>query len=78
VRALLNPPDSASVPHEQKEEEMDAAVTAGLNESMDAFERRLIENALSRSKGNVAEAARILSTDRPNLYRRMKRLGIDS
>ena len=78
VRALLNPPDSASAPHEQKEEEMNAAVTAGLNESMDAFERRLIENALSRSKGNVAEAARILSTDRPNLYRRMKRLGIDS
>ena len=78
VRALLNPPDSASAPHEQKEEEMNAVVTAGLNESMDAFERRLIENALSRSKGNVAEAARILSTDRPNLYRRMKRLGIDS
>ena len=78
VRALLNPPDSASAPHEQKEEEMNAAVTVGLNESMDAFERRLIENALSRSKGNVAEAARILSTDRPNLYRRMKRLGIDS
>jgi two-component system nitrogen regulation response regulator NtrX len=26
--------------------------------------------------GNIAEAARRLKTDRPNLYRRMKRLGI--
>jgi two-component system nitrogen regulation response regulator NtrX len=28
------------------------------------------------SSGNVAEAARKLKTDRPNLYRRMRRLGI--
>jgi two-component system nitrogen regulation response regulator NtrX len=26
--------------------------------------------------GNVADAARRLKTDRPNLYRRMRRLGI--
>ena len=28
------------------------------------------------SDGNVAEAARRLQTDRPNLYRRMRRLGL--
>ncbi|MCU0626918.1 MAG: hypothetical protein MUF21_10620 [Gemmatimonadaceae bacterium] len=32
--------------------------------------------ALEHSRGNVADAARRLQTDRPNLYRRMKRLGI--
>ena len=48
-----------------------------LNERMDDFERRLIERALSAAAGNVAEAARSLRTDRPNLYRRMKRLGIE-
>jgi two-component system nitrogen regulation response regulator NtrX len=29
------------------------------------------------SRGNVAEAARRLDTDRANLYRRMRRLGIE-
>jgi two-component system, NtrC family, nitrogen regulation response regulator NtrX len=36
----------------------------------------LITRALSAAGGNVAEAARRLQTDRPNLYRRMRRLGI--
>ena len=36
----------------------------------------LITRALSMAAGNVAEAARRLKTDRPNLYRRMRRLGI--
>jgi two-component system nitrogen regulation response regulator NtrX len=36
----------------------------------------LITRALSVAAGNVAEAARRLKTDRPNLYRRMRRLGI--
>ncbi len=47
-----------------------------LNDALDAYERTLIAGALSRSRGNVAEAARRLRTDRPNLYRRMRRLGI--
>lgn len=47
-----------------------------LSDALDLHERILISGALSRSMGNVAEAARRLQTDRPNLYRRMRRLGI--
>jgi transcriptional regulator with GAF, ATPase, and Fis domain len=47
-----------------------------LSDALDAFERRLISEALAQSAGNVAEAARRLQTDRPNLYRRMRRLGL--
>jgi two-component system nitrogen regulation response regulator NtrX len=49
---------------------------ASLTETLDDYERVLITRALSVAGGNVAEAARRLQTDRPNLYRRMKRLGI--
>jgi hypothetical protein len=48
-----------------------------LTEELDRFEKTLITRALSAAGGNVAEAARRLSTDRANLYRRMKRLGIE-
>jgi two-component system nitrogen regulation response regulator NtrX len=47
-----------------------------LADALDETERRLIRDALARANGSVAEAARQLQTDRPNLYRRMKRLGI--
>ncbi|MEO8192446.1 MAG: sigma 54-interacting transcriptional regulator [Gemmatimonadales bacterium] len=53
------------------------APSAGLNSMLDLYEREIIEKALRSSRGNVAEAARTLMTDRPNLYRRMKRLGLD-
>ncbi len=48
---------------------------ASLSESLDNHERALIQAALAQG-GTVAEAARMLQTDRANLYRRMKRLGI--
>ena len=48
-----------------------------LADALDAYERRLIAAALEAAGGNIAEAARRLRTDRPNLYRRMRRLGID-
>ncbi len=48
-----------------------------LAEALDQFERTLIARALSATQGNVAEAARRLSTDRANLYRRMRRLGLE-
>ena len=38
----------------------------------------MIIAAIDATRGNIAEAARRLQTDRPNLYRRMKRLGIGS
>lgn len=53
-----------------------AAPQAALTEALDDFERALITRALAAAHGVVAEAARRLQTDRPNLYRRMKRLGI--
>jgi len=43
---------------------------------LDDYERSLIARALGTTNGNVAEAARALQTDRANLYRRMKRLGM--
>ena len=48
-----------------------------LTDALDQQERELIARALSASQGNVAEAARRLATDRANLYRRMRRLGIE-
>jgi transcriptional regulator with GAF, ATPase, and Fis domain len=49
-----------------------------LADKLDAFERTVIARTLAEAGGNVADAARRLQTDRPNLYRRMKRLGINA
>jgi two-component system nitrogen regulation response regulator NtrX len=48
----------------------------GLSGTLAAFEAELIKGALAAAKGNVAEAARRLATDRANLHRRMRRLGL--
>ena len=48
-----------------------------LSDALDEFERSLITAAMAQAEGNVAEAARVLQTDRANLYRRMRRLGIE-
>lgn len=49
---------------------------SSLTDTLDEHERTLIVRALSAANGNVAEASRRLKTDRANLYRRMRRLGI--
>ena len=53
-----------------------AGLDQSLTDTLDAHERILIVRALSAAAGNVAEASRRLKTDRANLYRRMRRLGI--
>jgi anaerobic nitric oxide reductase transcription regulator len=45
-------------------------------ESVDQFQRRLIEEQLQRHDGKLAAVARALQLDRSNLVRAMKRLGI--
>jgi len=52
-------------------------IDVALADALDRYERELIIRALSAAKGNVADAARKLATDRANLYRRMRRLGIE-
>ncbi len=49
-----------------------------LRDRLDDYERVLITGALDGARGNLAEVGRRLQTDRPNLYRRMKRLGLRS
>jgi two-component system nitrogen regulation response regulator NtrX len=53
-----------------------ARLDMGLSDQLDEYERLLIQRALQAANGVMAEAARRLQTDRPNLYRRMRRLGI--
>jgi two-component system nitrogen regulation response regulator NtrX len=53
-----------------------ADVSQGLTAALDAYEADLIRQALAEGDGNIAEAARRLQTDRANLYRRMRRLGL--
>ena len=49
----------------------------GLTDRLDDYERQVIIEALDQARGSITETARLLNTDRPNLYRRMKRLGIE-
>jgi two-component system nitrogen regulation response regulator NtrX len=48
-----------------------------LADALDETERRIILKALAANHNNIADAARQLKTDRANLYRRMRRLGIE-
>ena len=65
---------AAATPLRLSESWTDVALAGAL----DDFERSLIARALAAASGNIAEAARRLSTDRANLYRRMRRLGLEA
>jgi DNA-binding NtrC family response regulator len=47
-----------------------------LREAVAAFEKRLVERALSRAGGNRTEAARLLGIARPQIYAKMDEHGI--
>ncbi|HTU20840.1 MAG TPA: helix-turn-helix domain-containing protein [Gemmataceae bacterium] len=47
-----------------------------LEQLLEEAERRLIQLALQRARGNKAQAARLLGIPRPRLWRRMLKLGI--
>jgi DNA-binding NtrC family response regulator len=48
-----------------------------LRAAVDALERDFVARALKKAQGNRAEAARLLGIARPQLYAKMKQLGID-
>jgi two-component system nitrogen regulation response regulator NtrX len=51
--------------------------TRPLADRLDDYERRLLGAAIDDAGGSLAEAARRLQTDRANLYRRLRRLGLE-
>jgi two-component system nitrogen regulation response regulator NtrX len=69
VRGVIRGGPSVPVPS--------GALGLPLSEALDDFERGMITAAMAQAEGNIAEAARVLRTDRANLYRRMRRLGIE-
>lgn len=52
------------------------AQALGLREAVEHYQRQLIGNALQRTQGNWSQAARLLQTDRANLQRLARRLGM--
>lgn len=83
VRQLRNVIDSAVVMcegHVIRPEDLglrDAGREEGLSSlRLDEWERKLIQEALSRTGGNVPEAARLLGLGRATLYRKVEEYGI--
>lgn len=54
-----------------------ARTLAELYAELEPKERALVEEALERGKGNIAEAARLLGISRSMIKVRMKRFGLD-
>lgn len=66
-------PDASAAPAEAASE---AAAYLPLHDARDAFERRYIQQALSRQRGHISRTADVLGVERSNLYRKMRALGI--
>ena len=69
--------ESPSEPYNSQEPRLDPPSTElGIKSATEDFQRQLISNALNQHHGNWSAAARQLKTDRANLNRMAKRLGI--
>ena len=49
-----------------------------LTDATDQFQREHIEQAIKRASGNMSDAAKLLGLHRPNLYRKMRDLGMET
>ncbi len=67
--ALLHAPEPASLPSPQD---------VGMRAAVENFQRELITKSLARNHANWAAAARELQTDRANLQRLARRLGVQA
>lgn len=75
---LLQPEDLSIIDRGPTREPSGAlAIEGELSEATAEFQRRHINRAIDRMRGNVAAAARDLGLHRSNLYRKMKLLGMD-
>jgi two-component system NtrC family response regulator len=54
-----------------------AGVSLTLKEAREALERGMVREALTRSKGNITQAAGALGISRPTFYELMEKLGIE-
>ena len=54
-----------------------AAPAAGLRAQVEAFERRLLVEAMAEARGNQAEAARLLSIGRATMHDKLRKHGIN-
>lgn len=75
LSALMDLPQNLNNPTPQTSFEVDPSL--GLRESTEAYQSQMIIDALNKAEFNWAQAARQLKTDRANLTRLAKRLGIE-
>ena len=51
---------------------------ANLKDALDNFERDFIKAAISRNNGNMTDTARELGIERSHLYKKIKKLGLNT
>lgn len=76
VRELRNLAERWVLGLEASSAHVDSAENCGLNARLEAFERSLIEDALTESQGSVTRAAEALQLPRKTLHDRIRRLGL--